>query len=71
MDGRVQPISAVRLSAPLQNFCIGLAIVAVVTIICYFWLDQPLALFLYRNVADRTVFVWMQRLPVTFLCCRR
>jgi len=66
MDGRIQPISTVRLSAPLQNFCIGLVIVAVVTIICYFWLDQPLAFFLHRNIADKTVFVWLQRLPVAF-----
>src|SRR5215469_14929957 len=66
MDGQIQPISTARFSAPLQNFCIWLAITAVVTIVCYFWLDQPLALFLHRNIADRTVFVWLQRLPVTF-----
>ena len=66
MDGRIQPISTVRLSAPLQNFCIGLVIVAVVTIICYFWLDQPLAFFLHRNIADKTVFVWLQRFTVAF-----
>jgi hypothetical protein len=66
MDRRIRPISAVRLSAPLQNFCIGLAIIAVVTIICYFWLDQPLAFFLHRNVADKTILVWLQQLPVTF-----
>ena len=65
MDRRIQPISAARLSAPLQNFRIGLAIVAVVTIICYFWLDQPLAFFLHRNVADKTILVWLQQLPVT------
>jgi len=66
MDGQIQPISTLRLSAPLQNFYIGLAITAVVSIVCYFWLDQPIALFLHRNVADKTVFVWLQRLPVTF-----
>jgi membrane-associated phospholipid phosphatase len=66
MDGRIEPISTVRLSAPLQNFCIGLAIAAVGVVVCYFWLDQPLALFLHRNVADKTIFVWLQRLPVTF-----
>src|SRR5215472_15098098 len=66
MDGQIQPISTVRLSAPLQNFCIWLAITSVVSIVCYFWLDQPIALLLPRNIADRTVFVWMQRLPVTF-----
>src|SRR6516164_11324701 len=66
MDGRIKPISTVRPSAPLQNFGIGVAIAAVVTIVCYFWLDQPLAFFLDRNVTDKTVFVWLQRLPVTF-----
>src|SRR5215472_6259431 len=66
MDGQIQPISTARFSAPLQNFCIWLAITAVVTMVCYFWLDQPLALFLHRNIADRTVFVWLHRLPVTF-----
>ena len=66
MDGRIQLISTVRLSAPLQNFCILLVIAGVVTIVCYFWLDQPLAFFLHRNIADKTVFVWLQRLPVAF-----
>ena len=65
MDGQIQPISTVRLSAPLQNFCTGLVFAAVVTIVCYFWLDQPLAFFLHRNVMDKTVFVWLQLLPVT------
>jgi membrane-associated phospholipid phosphatase len=66
MDVQAQKISARRPSAPLQNFCIGLAITAVASIVCYFWLDQPIALFLHRNIADKTVFVWLQRLPVTF-----
>jgi membrane-associated phospholipid phosphatase len=66
MDGQIQPISTVRFSVPLLNFCIWLAFTAVVTIVCYFWLDRPLALFLHRNIADKTVFVWLQRLPVTF-----
>ena len=66
MDRRIQPISAARLSAPLQNFCILLVIAGVVTIVCYFWLDQPLAFFLHRNIADKTVFVWLQRFTVAF-----
>jgi membrane-associated phospholipid phosphatase len=66
MDGQIRPISTHRLSAPLQNYCIALAIAAAGVIICYFWLDQPLAFFLHRHVADKTVFVWLQRLPVTF-----
>jgi hypothetical protein len=64
MDGQIQPISTQRLSAPLRSCCIGLAIAAAGVIACYFWLDQPLAFFLHRNVADKTIFVWLQRLPV-------
>ena len=66
MDGQIQPISTLRLPGPLKNSCIAFAIAAAGVIVSYFWLDQPLALFLHRNVADRTVFVWMQRLPVAF-----
>ena len=62
MDGQIQSISTLRLSAPLKNYCIAAASV----IVCYFWLDQPLALFLHRNVADKTIFVWLQRLPLAF-----
>jgi hypothetical protein len=64
MDGQIQPISTLRLSTPLQNCCIGLAIAAFGVIICYFWLDRPLALFLHGNVADKTIFVWLQRVPL-------
>jgi DNA-binding beta-propeller fold protein YncE len=63
MDGQIQPISTSALSA---YSCIGLAIAAGGVIICYFWLDQPLAFFLHRHAADKTVFVWLQRLPVAF-----
>ena len=66
MDGQIQPISTHRLSAPLQNWCIGLVIATAGIIVCYFWLDQPLALFLHRNVPDKTVFVWLLQLPVAF-----
>ena len=66
MDGQIQPISTLRLSRALQNCCIGLAIAAFGVIICYFWLDRPLALFLHGNVADKTIFVWLQRVPLAF-----
>jgi membrane-associated phospholipid phosphatase len=66
MDRRIRKISPVRLSAPLQNLCIGFAIGAVGVIVCYFWLDQPLAFYLHRNIADKTVFVWLQLLPACF-----
>ena len=67
MDGHAQQISARRLSAPLRNWCIGLAITAGGVIASYLWLDQPIAFFVHRNVADKTIFVWLQRIPVMFL----
>src|SRR5215472_13640782 len=66
MDGQIQPISTLRFSASLQNCCIGLAIATVGVIVCYLWLDRPLALLLHRNVSDKTIFVWLQRLPLAF-----
>jgi len=67
MDGQAQQISARRLSAPLRNWCIGLAIAAAGVIASYLWLDQPIAFFVYRSIADKTIFVWLQRIPVMFL----
>jgi DNA-binding beta-propeller fold protein YncE len=66
VDRQIQPISTSAHSASLLNSCIGLAIAAGGVIICYFWLDQPLAFFLHRHAADKTVFVLLQRLPVAF-----
>jgi PAP2 superfamily len=51
----------------LRNWCIGLAITALGVIACYFWLDQPIAFFIHRNVTNKSIFVWLQRLPVAFL----
>jgi len=67
MDGQAQRLSAGRLSAPLRNWCVGLAITAAGVIASYLWLDQPIAFFVHRNVADKTIFVWLQRIPVMFL----
>jgi len=67
MDGQAQQISARRLSASLRNWCVGLAITAAGVIASYLWLDQPIAFFVHRNVADKTLFVWLQRIPVMFL----
>ena len=67
MDGQAQQVSARQLSAPLRNWCIGLAIAAAGVITSYLWLDQPIAFFVHRNVADKTIFVWLQRMPVVFL----
>src|SRR5215469_2412861 len=67
MDRQAQRISARRISAPLRNWCVGLAITAAGVIGSYLWLDQPIAFFVHRNVADKTIFVWLQRIPVMFL----
>ena len=67
MDGPAQQISAPQLSAPLRNWCVGLAITATGVIASYLWLDQPIAFFVHRNIADKTIFVWLQRIPVLFL----
>ena len=64
MDGQAQAISPQRLRSPLWNWCVGLTLTVAGVIACYFWLDQPLAFFVHRNVADKTIFVWLQRLPV-------
>ena len=67
MDGQAQQVSARRLSAPLRNWCVGLAITAAGVIASYLWLDQPIAFFVHRSIADKTIFVWLQRIPVMFL----
>jgi hypothetical protein len=51
----------------LRNWCIALAITAAGVIASYLWLDQPIAFFVHRNVADKTMFIWLQRLPIVFL----
>ena len=56
-------ISPQRRYAPLRRWCIGLAITTAGVIASYLWLDQPIAFFVDRNVADKTIFVWLQRLP--------
>jgi membrane-associated phospholipid phosphatase len=66
MDGRAQTISLQRANPRLRNWCVALAITAVGVIVSYLWLDQPIALFVHRNIADKTIFVWLQRLPVAF-----
>ncbi len=67
MDGKEKPISPQQLYSPLRNWCIALAITAAGIIASDLWLDQPIAFFVHRNVADKTFFVWLQRLPVAFL----
>jgi hypothetical protein len=51
----------------LRNWCIALAITAAGVIASYLWLDQPIAFFVHRNVADKTMFIWLQRLPIVCL----
>jgi len=67
MDGKEKPISPQQLYSPLRNWCIALTITAAGIIASDLWLDQPIAFFVHRNVADKTFFVWLQRLPVAFL----
>jgi membrane-associated phospholipid phosphatase len=66
MDGRAQ-ISPQQRYAPLRNWCIGLAATAAAVIVSYLWLDQPIAFLVHRSVTDKTIFVWLQRLPVALL----
>lgn len=64
MDGKEKPQ---QLYLPLWNWCIGLAVTAAGVVASYLWFDQRIAFFVHRNVTDKTVFVWLQRLPVAFL----
>jgi membrane-associated phospholipid phosphatase len=66
LDELAKVISPQQRYAPLRRWCIGLAITAAGVIASYLWLDQPLAFFVHRNVADKTIFVWLQRLPLAF-----
>jgi hypothetical protein len=66
MDGAAKPISEQQLYSPLRIWCIGLAITAIGVIASDLWLDQPIALLVHRTIADKTIFVWLQRLPVAF-----
>jgi membrane-associated phospholipid phosphatase len=66
MDGQAQAISTQQRYGRLRNWCIGLALTAAGVIASYLWLDQPIAFFVHRNITDKTIFVWLQRLPVAF-----
>ena len=67
MDGKEKPISPQQHYLPLRNWCIALAITAAGIIASDLWLDKPIALFVHRSVADKIIFVWLQRLSVAFL----
>jgi membrane-associated phospholipid phosphatase len=67
MDGQTQSFSAQQPYAPLRNWGIALAITTVGVIASDLWLDQPIAFFVHRIVVDKTIFVWLLRLPVAFL----
>ena len=56
MGGAAKPISEQQLYSPLRIWCIGLAITAIGVIASDLWLDQPIALFVHRTVADKTIF---------------
>jgi membrane-associated phospholipid phosphatase len=67
MHEQTKLISAEQRYGRLRNWCIGLAITIVGVIASYLWLDQPIAFLVHRNVTDKTMFVWLQRLPIAFL----
>jgi hypothetical protein len=67
MDGRTQWFSAQPPYAPLRNWGIALAITTVGVIASDLWLDQSIAFFVHRIVADKTIFIWLQRLPPVVL----
>jgi membrane-associated phospholipid phosphatase len=64
MDGQTQSISPQQRYSRLRIWFIGLAVTAAGVIASYLWLDQPIAFFVHRNIADKTIFVWLQRPPV-------
>jgi hypothetical protein len=64
MNGQTQSISRQQRYSRLRIWFIGLAVTAAGVIASYLWLDQPIAFFVHRNVADKTIFVWLQRPPV-------
>jgi membrane-associated phospholipid phosphatase len=67
MDGQAQPISLQPRYVHLRNWCIAFIITAAGVIASYIWLDQPIAFFIHRTVTDKSLFVWLQRLPIAFL----
>ena len=67
MDKKATQLSPRQLYSPLRNWCIGLAFTAGTVVASDFWLDQPIASFVHQNVTDKTIFVWLHRLPVAFL----
>jgi membrane-associated phospholipid phosphatase len=67
MDGQAQPISLRPRYVHLRNWCMACVITAAGVIAAYIWLDRPIALFIDRTVSDKTLFVWLQRLPLALL----
>jgi len=67
MDKKATQLSPRQLYLPLRNWCIGLAFTAGTVVTSDLWLDQPIASFVHQNVTDKTIFVWLHRLPVAFL----
>jgi hypothetical protein len=55
MVGQAQSISPQQRYSRLRNWFIGLAVTAAGVITSYFWLDQPIAFFVHRNVADKMI----------------
>ena len=66
MEGQPQAISRQAHHPSLRNWCIGLALTVIAVITSYLWFDQRIAFFVHRNVSDKTIFIWLQRLPAAF-----
>ena len=66
MDGQAPANSPQRFCSPSWNWCVGLTLTVAGVVACYFWLDRPLAFFVHRNVAHKTIFIWLQRPAVAF-----
>ena len=51
---------------PFRNWCISLGLTALSVIIAYFWLDRPIAYFVYHHIIQKDAFILMQRIPEAF-----
>lgn len=55
-------------STQLRIWCVGLAVTGLAVVISYFWIDRPVANFVHAQIADKSIFIWMQRFPEALPC---
>jgi membrane-associated phospholipid phosphatase len=48
---------------PLRAWLLSLGLIAIGVVVAFIWLDRPIAYFVHTHVVDKSVFIWMQRLP--------